>query len=66
MPGSRRSAHNATARRVGLAPRDYDTKVNAGEKWCSTHREWHPTSAFGADASRYDGLAASCREARRR
>lgn len=36
-----------------------------GDKWCSGCKFKHPTTAFGKDASRGDGLAAQCLEFRR-
>ena len=34
------------------------------EKWCTSCKDWHTLSKFGADASRFDGFTASCRESR--
>lgn len=36
------------------------------QKWCTSCKTTHDRSAFGADRSRPDGLAAACRVARKR
>lgn len=54
------------AKKAGLSEIEYRKKVDAGQKWCVLCRAWHPTSKFGVDRSRWDGLASSCLESRRR
>lgn len=62
--GSAIGCMKAAAARLGLAFADYMTRVEAGEKWCAGCKAWHYRGVFGADASRTDGLAASCQTAR--
>lgn len=70
--GSRSGVLTTAARRVGLDPVEYARRVEAGEKWCTACKAWHPRAAFVVDRSRGDGLRARClaadrgRPARRR
>lgn len=63
MAGTAEGLARRRADELGLTLDAYLARL-ATEKWCSTCKEWHARSAFGADRSRCDGLAASCREAR--
>ncbi len=65
MAGTHDGAKKSAARRLGLSLPAYEALLQKGQKWCSRCREWHARSAFLVDASRYDGLAASCRSARK-
>lgn len=56
----------AAARRTGLPPETYAARVEAGEKWCTRCKAWHPRSDFGEDRSRSDGLTAMCRRSKYR
>lgn len=60
MPGTPIGALRTAARRVGLTESEYAARVEAGEKWCTACKAWHPRSAFVADRSRGDGLRARC------
>lgn len=62
--GSSYGALKAAARRIGITPSDYINCVESGLKWCTSCKDWHARLAFPADASRRDGLAASCRSGR--
>lgn len=64
--GSRSGSLAVAAGRVGLTVDEYEAHVDAGEKWCSRCKAWHPLDAFGRDASRGDGRAPSCRESKNR
>lgn len=52
------------AKKAGISPEDYRSKINAGEKWCTLCRKFHRRSEFGVENSRYDALAPSCRLSR--
>jgi 5-methylcytosine-specific restriction endonuclease McrA len=54
----------AAAKRIGVTIDIYIAHLFIGEKWCCRCRAWHSRGVFGSDASRYDGLAASCRPVR--
>lgn len=49
---------------LGIPFEAYRQHVEAGQKWCSGCRAWHRWQAFGARASRLDGLDIECREHR--
>lgn len=38
----------------------YNLQIGKGFKWCGGCKEWHKTNHFGVDSSRYDGLASTC------
>lgn len=65
MAQTRAGALLARARRAGLTVEDYRAREAAGERWCTGHKGWHPVAEFGSDASRDDGLAATCLAFRR-
>lgn len=54
----------ASARKWGLTAREYRRRKEAGLKGCTKCRRWKPESDFGSNASRTDGLAASCKMCR--
>jgi len=56
----------ARANHLGITVEEWTSHMDRGEKWCTTCKAWHPKSAFGPSASRYDGLRPSCREGRNR
>lgn len=58
--GARKNA----ARRIGVSIDEYVHRFECGEKWCTNCKAWHLRSAFHRDASRSDGLAASCSTSR--
>jgi len=66
MAQTRDGAIKVAAKKVGIASEEYARLVSDGKKWCSACRTWHPRTAFGRDASRWDGLVASCSESRNR
>jgi hypothetical protein len=53
------------AKRIGMTLPDYVAHLIADEKYCSGCKAWHDIDAFGSDASRADGRAASCLRFRR-
>lgn len=59
-----RDMTRGVASRLGIPEEEYRAHVAAGEKWCSGCKAWHERSVFKVDASRNDGLAASCPKAR--
>lgn len=63
--GSRIGVLLAHARRAGMTLEEYQARRALGEKWCTRCKAWHPESEFGRDASRADGLAASCLPSRK-
>lgn len=62
--GSQFGAMKAAARRLGLAPAEYASRVLLGDKWCNRCKSWAARSMFGADRSRGDGLDAVCTHCR--
>ena len=52
------------ANKAGVTLPHYLREVAAGRKWCYLCREFHDRAAFGADATRFDGLDAACKVAR--
>lgn len=65
MPQTPEGAIKVSAQWAGCTVEEYKRRVAAGEKWCTLCATWHPRDEFGADKSRHDGKAASCRESRR-
>ncbi len=63
--GSALGVKKLAAARIGVSLADYQTMVDAGDKWCTGCKAWHSRSAFNADKSRSDGLAAACPSARK-
>jgi hypothetical protein len=64
MAGNAMGALKVAAIRVGLTPDEYIARRDAGLKHCFRCSDWHPEAEFGEDASRSDGLAASCSRGR--
>jgi len=60
LDGNRKIA----AGRIGVAVDEYQAHVDAGEQWCTGCRAWHPLERFARDATRLNGLARRCRDAR--
>lgn len=58
--GARRRA----ATILGVSLHEYERHEAAGEKWCTRCKAWHSRVDFAVDASRWDGLSASCRRGR--
>lgn len=59
--GSRIGLLKTAAKRLGMEPVDYLRKIEEGYKHCTKCKTWKPTSDFGSDRTRGDGLAARCR-----
>jgi hypothetical protein len=53
------------AQKAGVTLDEYERLLSSGIKWCTGCRAWHATTEFGADVTRWDGLAAICGAARR-
>lgn len=64
--GSALGCRKVAAPKAGMSLEDYISRVESGQKWCTGCKEWHSREAFGADASRADGLAAQCLRWRKR
>lgn len=62
MAQTQDGARKGAARRMGISVEEYEAHLLAGRKHCTICKAWHQLEAFGADASRSDGLAASCME----
>lgn len=60
--GRRLGRYKQVAARLGLSLDQYAARVDAGEKWCTGCKSWHPVDSFAVDGSRFDGRAARCRE----
>lgn len=65
MAQTQEGAAKIMAGRLAMSLDDYQRR-NATEKWCTGCKGWHPRSSFGRDASRSDGLASSCWQARKK
>src|SRR4030067_756194 len=64
MAQTREGATKIAAGKAGVSVEEYLQLRESGKKWCMRCRGWHPTSEFGNDRARYDGLDASCRDSR--
>lgn len=60
MAQTREGAEKVAAAKCGVPVDEYRRRVAAGEKHCHACRRWKPIGSFGADSTRYDGLAAIC------
>lgn len=65
MAGTATGSRRRAAAAIGLTEDEYNRRREAGEKWCFRCTAWHLAAAFGKDASRDDGLSASCLASRR-
>lgn len=65
MAQTKQGALKVAAKNRGITYSDYLEKIKEGLKWCSGCKQWHDYSAFGLDATRSDGLSASCLKYRR-
>lgn len=65
MAQTKDGAIRAAASRVWITVDEYNKRVEAGGKWCTGCKSWIPSSQFGKDISRYDGLSARCFSCRR-
>ncbi len=62
MAQTKEGALKIAAKKTGLSVDDYKRLVESGRKRCIDCKAWKPRSQFSTDASRYDELAARCRE----
>lgn len=56
-------AAKTAAKRIGVPLAEYQQRLAEGLKYCWPCRTWHSRTDFATDASRGDGLKASCRAA---
>ncbi|HKQ07990.1 MAG TPA: hypothetical protein VJ464_22885 [Blastocatellia bacterium] len=47
--------------RLGMTAEEYRRHQEAGEKWCSGCKTWHPLAAFASYSAQPDGLQHHCR-----
>jgi hypothetical protein len=57
-------AAKVAAGRIGISLAEYRTHTDAGRKWCTGCKVWHPREDFAIDRTRGDGLTAVCRNRR--
>lgn len=50
----------AASKRMNITAEQYQARLDAGEKYCSMCREWHPIDAFEMDATMMDGRRRIC------
>lgn len=62
--GRQLGAVKTAAKRIGVPLSEYENRVRSGLKYCTTCKRWHERSAFGVDATRYDGLDPHCLKSR--
>lgn len=65
MSGTAEGTLKTAAARVGLCVSEYIAHVEAGQKWCTACKAWHPVTDFPADRTRGDGRRARCLKADR-
>jgi 5-methylcytosine-specific restriction endonuclease McrA len=65
MGGTHVGAERTAATRIGISVEEYRERRAAGLKWCHRCKDWHALNRFGRDASRSDGLTASCLRSKR-
>lgn len=51
------------ASKIRVTYEEYRAHREAGEKWCSGHKAWHPLEAFDRNRTYGDGFYPSCRDA---
>jgi len=51
------------AARAGVDVAEYQARLERGLLWCYRCEDWHPATAFPADARRHSGRAGSCSQA---
>lgn len=64
--GSLLGVMKVAAKRLGVSLDDYQARIAAGEKWCTTCKAWCARKDFDSDSSRTDGLSATCKPCRQR
>jgi hypothetical protein len=65
LRGRKLGAFKTAAVKIGVGFDEYKSRIDSGERWCTSCKQWHPRGAFGSDASRSDGLAAHCLSSRK-
>jgi hypothetical protein len=65
MAQTRNGILKIQARLAGISVEEFCRLVNDGNHWCCQHGQWHSIDKFGKDSSRYDGISAHCKDARR-
>jgi hypothetical protein len=65
MAGNAAGTLIPVAHRLGLTVDEYLAHKEAGLKWCSGCKDWHPTEDFFRDRRRADGLGPECRRFKR-
>lgn len=52
------------ATHIGITSSEYRRHIEAGEKWCAGHHDWHPLNAdtFYTRATQVDGFDNVCKE----
>ncbi len=65
MTRQQKASAQIAASRLRLALPEYLSFLESGMKHCWSCQLWHPLENFGADRSRPDGLASSCKQSRR-
>jgi HNH endonuclease len=58
--GSYLGVEKVAAKRIGMSFEEYKAKKEAGLKWCTNCKEWHPISDFPKDSSLKMGLSCHC------
>lgn len=53
------------AGRLRMTPDAYRAHIDAGERWCSFHKDWHPQEAFNICTTKTDGVQNFCRDGNR-
>src|SRR5262245_30203812 len=53
-------AIRSSAKKLGITEAEHRALSAAGLKRCTVCKQWRSRKIFGCDASRHDGLAASC------
>jgi hypothetical protein len=61
MAGTPQGALKSAARRVGISVDAYLDRISRGLSYCWRCSNWHPSSDFNKDSSRWNGLETSCR-----
>mgnify|MGYP001613739567 CR=1 FL=1 len=50
----------AAATRLGIPAAEYAARIDAGQKWCTTCRQWKQLSDFQRNVSAWDGRQRQC------
>ncbi len=63
--GRRLGVLKTAAHRLGLSFDEYRAHLDAGHRWCTACRLWHPIADFDRDSSRGLGLKSVCKNVAR-